>query len=116
MGKTTNTTIHKPVIEDNETQNDLIDSLNKLYRSFQDEYIVNSHNGETSVVSKSHLICNGSTGKRIVTLPELLVNSSPEIDEIRSFITLLPSHAHFEIIHFPQSYDIFSIRWNKNDI
>lgn len=110
MGKSTDT-IHKPVIEDQ--QDDVVESLNQLYRQFQDEYITSQYNGITTVVSKSHIVCNGSASKKIVQLPELYLLDTPEVNEIRSFVTLLPPHARFEIIHYPDYYDIFSIRWSK---
>lgn len=116
MGKPSNT--HKPVLEngndDDKQVNDVVESLNQLYRRFQDEYCTNPHIGEVSVVSKSHIVCNGSKGKKTVSLAELYLLSSPEIQEVRTFVTLLPPSARFHIVHYPHSYDVFSIHWNND--
>lgn|SRR6478609_762238 len=118
MGKSSNISHHKPILEngddDNKKQNDVIESLNQLYRYFQDEYCENPHSGSVYVVSKSHIICDGSKGQRIVPLSELYLIQSPEIQEIRTFVTLLPPSAQFHIEHYPKSYDVFSVHWHDN--
>ena len=92
-------------------ENDVVDSLNRLYILFQDEFVENPEKGYVSVVSNSHLVCNGRKGKRVITLPELYLLDKPEIKDIRVFINLLPSCASFHIVHYPESYDVFAIEW-----
>jgi hypothetical protein len=97
---------------DNTPQYDIVDSLNKLYRIFQDDYVQNPHSGHVSIVSRSHVCNNHTPNAKLITLPELyLENDTDEIKEIRSFVTLLPPNARFYIIHYPKFYDIFSITW-----
>lgn len=114
--KNTKSPLHT-ILEDPEDQdkqhNDIIDSLNKLYRIFQEEYCQNPASGHVSVVSRSHLVCNGSKIKKVLSLPELYLLNNPDVRELRTFVTLLPQCAKFEIIHYPNYYDIFNIRWQK---
>jgi len=98
---------------------DVEDSLTQLYRKFQDEFVQNPQEGQTSVVSHSHLVCNGSKGKKVVTISDLLLHwesEIPEIVDIMKFATLLPEGAHFYIIHYPESYDIFTIIWKDGKL
>jgi len=90
-------------------------SLNQLYRLFQEEYIQNENTGQVSVVSHSHIVCNGSTGKKIVTLADLYLCDTIEVAEIRKFVTILPSFAKFVIVHYPRLYDVFMITWQNDD-
>jgi hypothetical protein len=95
---------------------DVEQSLNELYREFQDEYVKNPTSGQVSVVSHSHIVCNGKKGKRIVTVPELYLLEGPHMKELRMFINLLPSTAKFYILHYPEMYDVFVIDWNNKDV
>lgn len=97
-------------------ENDVVQTLNLLYRTFQEEFVENPDKGRVGVVSNSHIICNGRKGKRVVTLPELYVIDKPEVSDIRVFTNLLPNCATFYIIHHPDSYDIFEIEWKDGPL
>jgi hypothetical protein len=97
-------------------EKDVTDSLNRLYRLFQDEYVQNQKEGQVSVVSRSHIVCNGSRNVKMVTLPDLYLLDTDDIKEIRTFATLLPDGATFCIIHYPNSYDVFSITWKDGNL
>jgi len=104
-----------PLLEDKQ-ENDVVYSLNTLYQQFQDEYVQNQDYGQVSVVSRSHIVCNGSKGTKIVTLPDLYLVDDPAVREIRAFATLLPGCAKFFIKHYPHSYDIFTIIWKDGTL
>ena len=107
----------QPELEDGtlHQHNDVVESLNDLYRKFQDEFCKNQSFGQVSVVSKSHISCHGSKHRKTLTLPELYLLDTPEIQELRTFVTLLPNKAHFYIVHYPHSYDIFTIHWEDDN-
>lgn len=103
-------------ILEGETEDNVVASLNRLYRLFQDEYVMNQEKGQVSVVSRSHIVCNGSKRMKMVTLSDLYMLETPEIQHIRTFATLLPACATFYIIHYPESYDVFSITWKDGTL
>lgn len=93
----------------------IIEALNNLYRAFQDEYVDDPFYGKVGVAARLHLFpfCT-ATGTKRVYLPELLANRDiPDaiIREIRQFITLLPNHAQFYIVHEKESFDLLFIEW-----
>jgi hypothetical protein len=102
------------------SESDIVECLNRLYQLFQEEYVENKQVGQVSSVSHSHLVCNGSKKERIVSLSELYALENEEnkqdIQEIRTFTTLLPSHATFYILHYPRIHDIFVISWKEMKI
>jgi hypothetical protein len=98
---------------------DVEESLTQLYSKFQDEFVENPQEGQVAVVSHSHLVCNGSKGKKILTIPDLLLRYDSDKFELRDIIkfsTLLPRGAKFFIIHYPESYDIFTIIWKDSEL
>ena len=113
---------HKPVLEDNDDNgdnrqvNDVVDSLNYLYRSFQDDFVENPAAGQVFAASRSHIVCNGARAKKVLTLSDLYLYDTPQIREIRKFVTLLPPSATFRIIHQPDSYDVFCITWKDGEL
>ena len=92
----------------------VVDTLDKLYRNFQDEYkqrkeLGNEH-GKVSVVSNTHFLPLNNR-ERVVTLPEIYVSDNQDVQEFRSFNNLLPHDATFYIIHYPQAHDVFVVEW-----
>lgn len=91
-----------------------VETLNRLYRLFQDEYVKNCDKGRITMVSRTHLTCEKSPNGHIVTVPELkLDDSSFEMKELIPFLTLLPYNANFYILHYTDSYDVMVIEWNS---
>ena len=89
------------------------DTLDKLYRQYQQKYIESPFTGTVSVVSNSHIVCSHYKTKQLLTLPELYLSTSEDVKKIRILNSLLPSFAHFYILHYPDSNDVFVIHWNN---
>jgi len=93
------------------TQSDLDESLNNLYRQFQDAYVEEPKYGNVSLVTHYKLPITNPSKPRTVEQDELYLLADHEISTFRKFISLLPYNAKFVIQHIPNSYDVFSIRW-----
>lgn len=94
---------------------EIIESLNNLYRRFQDEYTQNPSQGSVSVVSNTHIICNGNKNRKKVTANELFLMNHPDIKDIHIMVNLLPISAQFYILHYPAVHDVFVIEWNDSN-
>lgn len=91
----------------------LTDILTKLFIEYKEKFDFYPDKGQVVSYTHSHYFCDKLKKTTILTLPEIFLQETINVKNLRIFTNLLLSNAIFYIIHDSKKNDIYVIEWTN---